>query len=209
MAKVSTTATSAIGVNDTSIAVTSATGFAPGAIVKIDQEVLKVQQAYISGLSIPVLRGRDGSATATHKVSAIVVVQGAADLPSPLAPTTVTAFSATKARVFTSYSAAGAITVQQPGVDQTVELLGTVALAMTLASPSVDMDGDQLTIISAGKAAHTVTYAAGLGGVGGTADVLTFAATQGQAFTLVAAGGFWTGTGAVAAAATIAGVGIA
>ena len=108
--------------------------------------------------------------------------------------------------------AAGAIALPRIGADMVAILNGTVALAMTLANPSVAQDGSKLIIAGNGKAAHTVTYAAGLGNVGGTADVLTFAAAQAQAIELLAVGGFWVGLGmntAVAGAgATINGVGL-
>jgi hypothetical protein len=68
---------------------------------------------------------------------------------------------------------------------------GTGALAMTLANPTKDMDGDSLIIIANGKAAHTVTYTAGLGNGGGNYDVGTYSGTLAGGCTLMACNGFW------------------
>jgi len=46
MAKTTTTLSSAVTANDTSIVVASATGFTAGNVVVIDQEVMKVTQPY-------------------------------------------------------------------------------------------------------------------------------------------------------------------
>jgi len=213
MAITLTTLNGAVVVDQNTIAVASATGFAAGSIVQIDQEVLQVQKGYVSGTTIPVLRGLDGTATQAHATAAQVKVGLASDFLGP-APQEVTGMPiGSPARTRISYSAAGAITLPLPGNDAVAVLNGTVALAMTLANPTTDMDGCRLVIIGNGKAAHTVTYAAGLGNVGGTADVITFAAAQAQGIEVVACGGFWCGIGmntAVAGAgATINGVGLA
>jgi hypothetical protein len=208
MAKTTTTLSSAVAVNDTSIVVASATGFAAGSVIVIDQEVMKVTQPYSSGTTIGVLRGRDGTATAAHKSGAMVTAMLASDLPTPLAPQSFVQYHTQKPNVRTSYSASGAITLPQPGADATAILNGTGALAMTVAAPTADMDGSRLTISGNGKAAHTVTVAGGLGLVGATADVLTFSATQQMAVELIASGISWQATGSVAGAATIAGAGI-
>jgi hypothetical protein len=70
-------------------------------------------------------------------------------------------------------------------------LNGTGVLAMTLANPTKDMDGCQLTIVANGKAAHTITYTAGVGNGGGTMDVGTFNATEATGCVLMAVNGFW------------------
>ena len=89
------------------------------------------------------------------------------------------------------------------------EINGTGALAMTVAAPTAAIRGSKLTIVGNGKAAHTVTFATGLGAVGATADVATFAAGQQQAIEVIAAGVAWQPSANVAGAATIAGVGLA
>ena len=132
---------------------------------------------------------------------------------SPGAPS-LAAIPAAFTRDIVSYSAAGAITLPRIGGDMVAILNGTALLAMTLAQPSVAQDGSRLLILGNGKAAHTVTLpaASGLGNVGATADVITFAAAQAQGIEVVACGGFWVTAGmntAVAGAgATINGVGL-
>jgi len=209
MAKTSTTLSSAVTVNDTSIVVASATGLGVGNIIVVDQEVMQVTKGWSSGTTVPVLRGRDGTATAAHPTGAMVTIMLPADLPTPLSPQTVVQYHTQKPNVRTSYSASGAITLPNPGSDATAVLNGTAALAMTVAAPTADMNGCRLTIVGNGKAAHTVTVATGLGAVGATADVLTFAAGQQMAIDLVAAGIAWQTPSVVAGAATIAGAGIA
>src|SRR3990172_1244256 len=69
MALTRTTLSSAVGVDDTSIVVASATGFATGRLLRIDQEFLQVAQSYNgTATTIPVLRGREGSLTSAHRV---------------------------------------------------------------------------------------------------------------------------------------------
>lgn len=204
-----TTLSGAVAVDQNTITVTSAAGCNPGMFCRIDQETLKVASSYVSGTTIPVLRGRDSSATQAHQSGAQVQFFQASDQPSPspgqqYAGTPIT--SPSRSRI--SYSASGAITLPSAGNDMDAVLNGTVALAMTIANPTLDMDGCRLAIFNNGVVAHTVTYTAGLGNVGATADVMTWKATQAQALVLIACGGFWVGTGNVAGAATIAGVGI-
>jgi hypothetical protein len=62
---------------------------------------------------------------------------------------------------------------------------------MTLANPTKDMDGSMLYIVANGKAAHTVTYSAGVGNGGGTMDVGTYNATEATGCALMAVNGFW------------------
>jgi hypothetical protein len=100
-----------------------------------------------------------------------------------------------------SYSAAGAITLPTPGTNMVAVLNGTSVLAMTLANPSTAQDGDLLLIVANGKAAHTVTYTAGLGNGGAAFDVGTFSATLAMASLLVACGGFWVSVGPTSATA--------
>ncbi len=157
-------------------------------------------------------RGVQGTAQTAHPVSARVIVGATptatgTDWADP-APWGISPFAGPRVRTVTSYSAAGAITLPSIGSDAVAIINGTSALAMTVADASTAQDGDRLTIIGNGKAAHTCTVAGGLGGVGATADVITFSATQGQALEMMACGGYWIGLGNVAGAATVAGSGI-
>jgi hypothetical protein len=151
---------------------------------------MQVAKNYVSGTTIPVTRGQDGTQTLTHKASANVVVFLASD-ESGAAPQTVTQWPTVKARRILSYSAAGALTLPNPGEDIVAIINGTGALAMTLANPTKDMDGCMLYVVANGKAAHTVTYTAGVGNGGGTMDVGTYNATEATGCALIAVNGFW------------------
>ena len=210
MALTLTTLVGAVVIDQNTITVASATGAAAGTFVLVDQETMQIASSYVSGTTIPVLRGREGSATQTHPTGAQVKFYLGSDtqaLPGQqAAPTVITAPS----RERVSYTAIAAITLPKPGNDMDAVLNGTSLLAMTLANPTTDMDGCRLCIMGNGKASHTVTYTAGLGNVGGAADVITFKADQSQAVRLVACGGFWVTEGmTVAGAATIAAPGLA
>ena len=91
----------------------------------------------------------------------------------------------------TSYSATGAIALPLPGADAVAILNGTSALAMTLANPTKDMDGCVLYVVGNGKAAHTITYTAGLGNAGSGLDVGTFASGAQLCQSFIAANEIW------------------
>jgi hypothetical protein len=191
MALTTTTLSAAVAQSDVSIVVASATGFAAGNLILIDQEVMQVSKNYVSGTTIPVQRGLDGSAQTTHKASANVTTFLASDQPGP-APQEVTQWPiAGKARRVLSYSAAGAITLPNPGEDMVAVLIGTSTIAMTLANPTKDMDGCVLTIIGNGKSASTVTYTAGFGNAGSSYDVITFQNAGQVSISVMAVNAIW------------------
>ncbi len=212
MAFAATTLSAAQGANDTTLQVASLTGVAVGQLVKVEGEFQKVIAPLPAAATTPlnVIRGVEGTAQVAHPTGIRAVfgntptaagtdwpaaVPGAAQLTGP--------GSAVRARKVKEYNAAGAITLPDIGSDMLAILNGTVALAMTLANPSTAQDGDELLIMANGKAAHTVTYTAGLGNGGAAYDVATFSATLAGAITLIAAGGFWVvkGSGVVNATA--------
>lgn len=210
MALTTTTLNGAVVVDTNNITVASATGFASGNYLIVDHEVMQVQQGYVSGTLIPVLRGRNGTATTAHPTAARVTTGLGSDFSSYEAQATTNWPITTPGRRRTSISVTGALPLPLGGDDLDVFLNGTTIIAATLANPTNDMDGSRLTVIGNGKAAHTVTYTAGFGNVGGTADVITFGANQAQALQMVAAGGFWVLLGpAATATANVSGPSIA
>lgn len=217
MAFTATTLSAAIALNDTAILVASLTGFAAGDIVRVDNEFMKVISVPAAATTpVPVLRGQEGSAQVAHVISARVIdgktqtnlVAGDWSQPSPGAPSTAI-LSAARPRVVIGVTATPTTIAPLPGVDTVVMLNGTGVINVTISAPQSGSDGDRLTVIGNGKAAHTCTFTTGLGAVGATADVATFAAGQQQGVDVMAAGVAWCGLGQVAGAATIAGVGLA
>jgi hypothetical protein len=195
MALTTTTLASPLSVNDVSIVVASAAGFAPGMPFRIDDEWFQVAKGYVSGLTtIPASRGVDGSATKAHKSGANVTVGLTSDFANPQ-PQTMVTFPLQQAWPMYSYSASGAI----PPIPGIHVLNGTSVLVMTLTNPTKDQDGQILILIANGKAAHTVTYGAGFGGGAGASDVSTFSAAQQGGSLNMAMNGSWVqiGTGVV------------
>lgn len=204
MALNTTTLSSAVVTTDTSIVVASATGAAAGAFARVDDEVMQIAQNYTSGTTIPVIRGVGGTATLAHAKTANVVLYLGSDEVSQ-GPQTVTQFPiAGRSRPVTSYSADGAIALPAPGSDAIAVLIGTVALAMTLANPTKDMDGGLLFVVANGKAAHTLTISSGIGNGGSSFDVGTFSASIAGGCILMAMNGFWNLVGNGVAGATAA-----
>ena len=186
MAQTTTTISAAVGATDLTIPVTSASGFAAGNYLRLDNEFMVVTA--VSGTNISVrARGDKGSGAVAHNILAVantgldsdlaVQPMGQASQIDPQFPTIVT------------YSAAGAIAI--PVQNTMVVLNGGAARAMTLAGPGKDQDGLTLTVLNASAFAHTVTYTAGFYGDTTSSDVITFAAKAGASFICVARGGTW------------------
>ncbi|HMF95087.1 MAG TPA: hypothetical protein VKE96_12365 [Vicinamibacterales bacterium] len=191
MAIATTTLTSPLAATDTVMVVASAASFGPGRLCDIDQEVLQVQQGYVAGsLNVPVLRGRDGSATVAHRTGASVTHGTAADWAVP-APQTVTMTPVQRTVLEASVSATSTLAPVPAGSDMRVTLNGTSAITLTVAPPTRDMDGCELTILGNGAAAHVLTFTGGLGGVGAGYTTLTVNASGPVAFKCIASGGVW------------------
>ncbi len=172
------------------VTVAAATNFAAGLQLKVNGERMRIQQGYVSGLVIPVLRGLDGTAVQAHAVTSNVVVGLDTDFAGP-GPGATCAYPLTRTRQVATYNAAGAIALPVAGTDQLAIINGTSARAMTLANPTKDQDGDFLWIASNGKAAHTVTYTAGLGNASTGYTVATFTTGSQQVLSLMALNGVW------------------
>jgi hypothetical protein len=190
MALATTTLSSAVAVTDKSIVVASATSMAAGRFLLVDQEVMKVTQDYVSGTTVNVLRGVDGTVTAAHKSSANVTHGLASDFAVPT-PQTVITYPNQRAKQLISLSATATLTLPAAGSDLIVVLNGTSVIALTIPVPTKDMDGTELTIVSNGAAAHTLTFTGGLSGAGSNYDVITVNATAPAAFKFVACNALW------------------
>lgn len=191
MALTTTTNSSAIAADDNAIVVASATGFSAGKKVLVNGEFMQVTKAYASGTTIPVHRGVDGTFRLAHAVTSNVTVGDSGSDFSAGAAGNTKAYPSVRVRQVRSYNAAGAITLPTPGNDMLAIINGTSARAMTLANPTKDQDGDILIIVSNGKAAHTVTYTAGLGNASTGYTVATFTTGAQQTLSLIAVNGIW------------------
>lgn len=185
MALSRTTLSAAVAASDVAVTLAAITGLQVGDEIVIDGEVMRVSSVG-SAATVPVgvIRGVRGTAVKAHPVTAGVAY-------GPPADHSATVRSASRKREIASYTAAGAIALPTPGNDAVAILNGTSALAMTLADPAKDNDGDILYIVGNGKAAHTVTYTAGLGDGGSGLDVGTFDTNAQCCMAFVAANETW------------------
>lgn len=200
-----------LGASDLTVTLASVTGLSAGMFIQLQQqETVRVSKAYTAGNTQVILDGRglEGTVSQAWPIRTPAVFGTASDFAEAGYQLNGATALAGRGKYFYTYSAAGAIALPVAGTDNVAFLTGTAA-AFTVAAPSVDMDGCELTIVNVTAAAHTVTFTGGLGGVGATADVLTFKADQTQAIEVIAANQLWCLKGAVAGAATIAGAGIA
>ena len=190
MALATTTLSSAVAVDDTSVVVASATSFDAGRLVLVDQEVMQVAQNYTSGTTVDVLRGVNGSATVAHVVTSNVTHGDATDF-STAASQEIIGYQASRATVISSITATGTLTLPKAGTDARVILNGTSVIALTIPVPTKDMDGTLLTIVGNGAAAHTLTFTGGLSGAGSSYDGVTTNSTAPIALTAIACNGLW------------------
>jgi hypothetical protein len=199
--------------------VASATGFVAGYFAVVDGEMFQIQS--VSGTTITVSRGVNGSRAGLH-ASGAVVFAGPANyfLPADLSPgpCTATAFVALPAvTAFGSvYDCKGTtagvnrwrlngFSAPLPGPTQTYTASGAItvmpglhllgsggAIAMTLAAPTSAQDGMVLDISAITAQAHTVTATTIGFNAGSTAtDLCTFTAAIGNQISVRASGGNW------------------
>lgn len=194
MALTTTTTSAAIAAADTAVNLTSVSGLTVGMLIKVDQEFMQV--SYTSSTianPVAVRRGINGTFVAAH-VSGVNATYGATSDTAWGDPsaTVITAYPLSGVRrKAVSYAASGAISLPVAGEDLDVTLIGTGALAMTLAVPTKDVDGCELTVFGNGKAAHTLTFATAIGNAGAGYTVLTFPAGGVVGVKLKASNGLW------------------
>lgn len=203
MALTTTTLAAACSVNDKTITVASATGFAAGNLVKVDEEFFKVTTGYTSGVIIPVTRGLNGTAVVAHVSAANATTGLASDFATPNATVSVAYALSARRRKVVNYSAAGAIALPTAGEDVIAIIDGTSALAMTIAAPTKDIDGSILYVAGNGAANHTITFTGGLSGAGTSYDVITVNATAPIVVMAMAINGLWNSMVATPMAGTV------
>jgi len=192
MALTSTTLASAVGANDMQIKVTSATGFAAGNVIRVDNEVM-VQTAAASGTFIPVRRGLEGSAQLAHGILSAVTTGLSSDLANPPVNQFTLVKGGDPARITLGADATitAADLTSQSGI--VYVLAKATAAAITLGAPTGAQDGLTIQFVSATAAAHVIT-ATGLfddGVTGGSKNAATFAAFIGATAIFQANRGKW------------------
>lgn len=202
MALATTTLSAAVAVNDVSITVASATSVAAGREIIIDQEKMKVGQSYVSGTTVPVQRGIDGTATAAHKSGANVTHFLSSD-PALPAPQATVSYLTQRPVLIQSYSATGTMVLPPPGCDLRVILNGTNAITLTIPVPTKELDGCLLLVTGNGAAAHLYTFTGGLSGAGTSYDVVTVNATAPSSVMAIASNGLWNAICAPAMGGTV------
>lgn len=190
MALATTTLSSAVAITDKQIVVASATSVAAGRLVRIDDEIMQVTKDYVSGTTIPVLRGLDGTRQVAHVITANVTHGLATDFSAPGAQTQTT-YPTQRPVLITSVTATSSLTLPPAGCDLRVILNGTSVITLTVPVPTKDMDGCMLVIVSNGAAAHVITYTGGLGAAGSNYDAITNNATGQGCWVAFAANGAW------------------
>jgi hypothetical protein len=186
MALTRTTISAAVSADALIIPVTSASGFAAGNFLRVDSEYMQVVS--VSGTNVSVRsRGDFGSAAAAHNSLAPATTGLTSDLPD--FPVGQSAQLDSDGQIMVTASVDGALSIPSQNTLVLVQKAGVCA--MTLAAPSLAMDGLLVTILSATANAHTVTYTAGFYGDTTSSDVATFAAKVGASMTIQAQGGKW------------------
>jgi len=192
MAITNTTLAAAVSANDPKITVASATGFAAGNTIRVDNEIM-VQTAAATGPVVPVRRGLDGSAQLAHGINAAVATGLGTDFSNPPTGSGTVIKAGDPARVTLGGDATINPTTDLAG-STTYVLAKATAAAITLGAPTGVQDGLTLGFLSPTAAAHVVT-ATGLyddGVTGGAKSAATFAAFVGANMVLQASRGHWT-----------------
>lgn len=192
MSFTTTTLSAALAATDTTMKVTSATGFAAGQLCKVDQEFVRVSKTYSTGTSIPLDgRGLNGTTVVAHVSGANATTTAVVTDWANAAPQGGVAYPITSpGRTLTTYSAAGAISLPTPGNDAVAVITGGVDY--TVAAPTKDMDGCLLYILSnAAATTNTVTFTGGLSGAGTSYDKVTFNTTAPVLLVAMAVNGLW------------------
>lgn len=194
MALTTTTLSAACTPTDVQISVTSATGFSAGFLVQVDNEIMAISNAYVSGTIIPVRRAVNGTVVSTvnHASGANATAGAGSDFASPNASVIAAyALSARRRRV-DSYTAAGAIALPVAGEDVIAILNGATGFDYTVAAPTKDIDGSHLLIMSnVAASSNTVTFTGGLSGAGTSYDKLTLNTAAPVAISAYACNGLW------------------
>lgn len=184
---VRTTLASAKALGDTSINLASATGALDGNYVLVDREWLK-QRGDAVGTVLQVVSGQDGTAQVAHGAGTGVIMglpqdfyalAPGEDLSIPFAPPTLQV----------TYNTAGAISIPTDLVNVNIGLVTGTAGAFTLALPTLQQEGVELTITALDAEAYTVTTPSN--GINGADHIATWGGAIGNTARLRAVDLVW------------------
>lgn len=194
MALAETTLSVAAAQGDTFVVLASATSVAAGRLLQIDGELMEVTKAYVTAsTTVPVTRGRGGTAQVAHLNTARVVHGDAADWGSPGAGAIAQFAPAGRPRRIRSYRTAASMDLPQPGEDLLVRLDST-AFTLTVPVPTKDLDGCEVTFVgSAAGVAYVLEFTGGLGGASTNYETITWNGTGNLAFKVIASNEAWCG----------------
>lgn len=194
MALATTTLASACAIDANSIVVASATSVAAGRLIRVDDEWMQVGQAYVSGTTVPVLRGQQGSATVAHVISANVTHGLASDFSVPPSQTELTVPSQ-RARRVVSVTATSTLALPKAGEDLFVVINGGTIITLTVPVPTKDLDGCIVYFATndSGGIAHIIDFDGGIAGAGDNYDQWVNNTTAPAAFMVIACNGLWLG----------------
>lgn len=165
--------------------VTSATGFAAGNVIKVNNEFSVCVRVDGTAIRVRSRGDRAGRAIAHASLSPVLTC-----LPADLAAYNLEAGGVAESLEEVTYSAGGAIAI--PTRHTRVNLMGSAIIAMTITAPGTAVpDGIRLEIHGVTLFAHTLTLTAGFFGNTVTSDVATFAAGGGSCLVLESKNGLW------------------
>lgn len=196
MALAQTTTSAAVGINDLVIPVTSATGFAAGSVLRVDNEFMIVDKSYVSGTNIPVYRRGDlGSQQVAHISLAVATVGVAGDWPAG----NVASVAQVDPSRWDVVTIGADVTIVFPNKDTVYLIRKATAAAITLSAPATKGTVNvQARFFSETAAAHVVTYTPGFYADTTSSDLATFAAKAGASATFATYGGALIGVVALA-----------
>lgn len=204
MAITATALTADMAVNDTTMTVSSGSGFpsvgtvaTPGYLVRIDKEYMLAKQQPVSGTIVVARRGFNGTVAQAHdKLSKVEVSSSAADFnPNPPGSTVdlgaYLPINDTIGEDITYTSAQIAAWGNQP---RDIAITKATAAAIVLVAPSKAQDGLRLVFTALTDAIHVITATSLLANAGAASPYTTATmanAKAGGGITLEAQNGLW------------------
>lgn len=182
MAIVKTALSAAMGLNDNIMTVASATGFAIGYLLRVDNEFMTVGPSYVSAsTSVPVVRrGDQGTAQVAHNSLADVAVGLTTDWP------VITDVTQIPPGGMATVTITGDATIVYPNTNTLYIIKKASAAAITLSAPATK--GTPFVtarFFSETAAAHVITYTPGFYADTTSSDLATFAAKAGASATFL------------------------